>query len=359
MLVTLNGNIATEVKSNYIIKNGQYVPDQRTGKPLVVTEFSMAVPRQSRGNREKTTLDGKNFTSDLYRIKAIGQKAEYLSQYASKGRSICIQGYLLQDEYLANNQTVQIDKNNPLYGFLAQGVGAPNSPVQADSYGNLYITGNTKSKSFTVEVVEVEFNSANPNGGSHTFDPTAFSPNQAMAQGFPTANQGAMPTPGAPLMSMSQPFGANANPGVATNMPLMNVMPQMNTMPQANGIPAMNVMPQMANAMPNYNNNVVQSNAIPANFAVQQPQQNPQQQTQFPGWGNTSQVPQDFTNIQQPPMQTAPAQPVIQEQQQVVTQTQQGVAQPKQEQLATEAGKTETLAFAPNDKAGSVDNIGF
>lgn len=372
MLITLNGNIATEVKSNYMMKNGQYIPDQRTGRPLVVTEFSIAVPRQSKGNREKTTLDGKNYTSDLYRIKAIGQKAEFLSQYASKGRSVCIQGYLLQDEFLSTNQSVQLDKTNPLYGLLSGYVNVPNSPVQADNMGNLYIFGNTKSKSFTVEVVEVEFNGANPNGNNgHNFDPSAFTPNQNMAQGFPNANpmqQTGMPLtpqPGTPLNGGLAP-NPQFNPGAQSfnpgSQPFNPGMPPFGT--NANGMmPNPNMAPpqQMAN-MNMMSQQMTNMNGV----AMQQQQQNPQQQGSYPGWGDASQVPESFTNIQQPMQQTpvanvAPTQATIQTQeqtQQPVTQTQQSVAQGQQEQNAQQ-GASETLTFAPSDKSNTTENVGF
>ena len=364
MIVTLNGNIATEVKAQYMMKDGQYVPDNRTGKPLVVTEFHLAV---SRNGKTKTMPDGKTYDSDLYRVKAYGQKAEYLAQYASKGRGVCIQGNLLQDEYPAQNQTVQIDRNNALYNVLAQYVTQPNSPIKADQYGNLYILGTTQAKSVTLEVVNVDFTGPNPNG--QHFDQTAFVPNMGaqqqgiMPSGLPTA----MPQAGMPLTppvaqpqqaftpnqqftpNAQVPFGANAQSNV---IPGINQQPQQQFVPQQQSQQFAPQQPQANNFQPMMNGGI-QPNVNGA--TVVQPQQNPNGvMPSFPGFNEQSEVPSDFTNIMTPQQNVMPqVQVQPQQSQQVAQQPQQATTeQPKEDKDGAQ-----TSNFTPEQKGGA--NQGF
>lgn len=267
MITTVTGKITK-------IGQGRYT----TGSNTPVIDFNMSVDRGNT-NKRKSMLNGQEYSVDFYKVTLFGKSALSFAQFAQVGRMVEVAGRLLQEEYVAKAQTVQITPDNQLFQYFAQLVGKlPKEVIDTDTQ-NIYIKGNFPVTKTNMTCMEYRFRDDNPNASTEGFG--SFQPNQGgfNAQGFGGAQAGFGGQPQAGFGTQTQGFGGQptANAGFGASQPqVAGFGAQQNNQ----GFGGFGAQPQVAGF-----------NQAPVGFSAQT---NPETPSNFAGFGAPSAQPQGF-----------------------------------------------------------------
>ena len=269
MITTVTGKITK-------IGQGRYT----TGSNTPVIDFNMSVDRGNTTKR-KSMLNGKEYSVDFYKITLFGKSALSFAQFAQVGRMVEVAGRLLQEEYVATNQTVQITPDNALFQYFAQLVGKLPQEVIATDNQSIYIKGNFPVTRTNMTCMEYRFRDENPNSGTEGFG--SFQPNQGgfNAQGFGGTQAGFSGGTQAGFGAQTQGFGTQptANTGFGANQgQVAGFGAQQNNQ----GFGFGNTQPPVANQG---------FGQAPVCFSAQS---NPETQSNFAGFGAPSAQPTGF-----------------------------------------------------------------
>lgn len=273
MITTVTGKITK-------IGQGRYT----SGSNTPVIDFTMSVDRGNTKKR-KSMLNGQEYSVDFYKVSLYGQSALSFAQYAQIGRLVEVSGRLLQEEYVATNQTVQVTPDNPLFGYFAQLVGKLPQEVLGSDGTNIYIKGNFPVNRTNITCMEYRWRESNPNASTESgfggFQPQN---NSFNAQGFNNAQAG---------FSGQTPTGFGAQPqGFGATQPQAPIA-GFGSAPQANnqGFGGFGQTSQVGGFGQGGASVATGFGVAPVGFTAQQ---NPSAPANFAGFGAPSEQPQGF-----------------------------------------------------------------